>query len=173
MRRGRHRSAARAVGVEFCGTIGCFQRYGADSGFVSSLPLTRPTTMKSSRRHRAERLAAQIHEIIAAALATDLKDPRVGFVTVTGVTVSPDGSHATVRVAVMGDDADKARAMKGLASAKGFLRTRVAQSMRLRAVPELHIVLDQGLEHAARIDALLDDIKHDEQDPDRRSSATG
>ncbi len=121
--------------------------------------------MKSPRRHRAERMAAQIHETVAAALAMDLKDPRVGFVTVTDVVVSSDCSHATVRVAVMGSEAEKAEAMEGLTSAKGYLRTRLARQMRVRAVPELHIVLDQGLEHAARIDELLEEIKHDEPEP--------
>jgi ribosome-binding factor A len=121
--------------------------------------------MKRTPRHRPERLAALIQETIAAALTTDVKDPRVGFVTVTSVTVSSDGSHATVRVAVMGSDEEKASAMEGLRSAKGFLRSRIARTLRIRTTPELHIVLDRGLEHAARIAELLDEVGHDEPAP--------
>ncbi len=110
-------------------------------------------------RHRPERVAALVQEQLADALTTALKDPRVGFATITGVTVSPDCTHATVRVSVMGDDAQKGRAMEGLESARGFLRTRLARVLTLRAVPELHFVLDRGLEHAARIDEILSQLK--------------
>lgn len=106
-------------------------------------------------RHRPERVAAQVQQQLADVLATQLKDPRVGFVTVTGVEVSPDCGHATVRVSVLGDEAEKQRAMEGLASAKGFLRTHLARGLPLRTAPELHFVLDRGLEHAQRIDEIL------------------
>ncbi len=118
--------------------------------------------MTRSHRHRPERLATLLHEELAAAITTLVKDPRVGFVTVTGVRVSPDGTHADVRVSVMGDDAAKTRAMEGLGSATGFLRTHLARALRLRTTPELHWKLDRGLEHAARIDRLLDAL-HDEE----------
>ena len=72
--------------------------------------------MTKSGKYRPERLAALIQECIAGALATSVKDPRVGFVTVTGVTVSPDGSHALIRVSVMGSEEEKARAFEGLES---------------------------------------------------------
>lgn len=121
--------------------------------------------MKRGARHphRPERLAALIHESVANALTLELKDPRVGFVTVTGVTVSPDGSHATVRVSVLGDDATKASAMEGLTSAKGFLRTHLARTLPLRSTPELQFELDRGLEHAARIDTILAKLKREEE----------
>lgn len=120
-------------------------------------------TRTGRRPHRPERLAALIHEALADALAKHLKDPRVGFVTITGVTVSHDGTHATVRFSVLGDDATKDHAMAGLTSAKGFLRTHLARTLSLRTTPELHFVLDRGLEHAARIDALLAQLKREEQ----------
>ena len=119
--------------------------------------MSRPTG-----RHRPERLGALVQETVADALATQLKDPRVGFVTLTGVAVSPDGTHATLRVSVMGTDEDKQRALEGLNSARGFLRTHVARSLTLRVAPELHFELDRGLEHAARINALLSQLKRDE-----------
>jgi ribosome-binding factor A len=119
--------------------------------------------MKRPQRYRPERLAALLQEILAQAIATEIKDPRVGFVTVTGVTVTPDGTHATLRVSVLGSDEEKARALEGLESAKGFLRTRLAQTLKQRVAPELHLVLDRSLEHAQRIDALLAELKRDER----------
>jgi ribosome-binding factor A len=113
----------------------------------------------ASGRHRPERVAALIHETLAAAVSSLLKDPRVGFVTVTGVTVTPDIAHAEVRVSVLGSDEEKAEAMVGLGSATGFLRTHLARTLTLRTAPELHFVLDRGIEHAQRIDRLLNDIK--------------
>jgi len=115
---------------------------------------------RSSSRHRSQRLAALIQETLAAALVTELKDPRVGFATITGVDVSPDGTHATVRVSVLGSDEDRTQAHEGLASARGFLRSHLAHSLPLRVAPELHFVMDRGLERARRIDALLDQL-HD------------
>lgn len=114
-------------------------------------------------RHRAERLAARIQATLAETLGRRVKDPRVGFVTVTGVIVSPDGTHATVRVSVMGGDEEKTRAMEGLASARGYLRSRLARVLELRATPELDFVLDRGLEHARRIDELLDNLGRGEE----------
>lgn len=115
----------------------------------------------TNRKHRPERVGALIQESLADALATELKDPRIGFVTVTGVTVSPDCSHASVRVSVMGSDEEKARAMEGLESARGFLRTRLARTLTLRSAPELHFHLDRGVEHAARIDRLLHRLRNE------------
>jgi ribosome-binding factor A len=118
--------------------------------------------MKKSGKHRPERLAALIQESVASALATQVKDPRVGFITVTGTTVSPDGTHAVLRVSVMGTEEEKARAFEGLESARGFLRTNLARTLSLRTIPELHFELDRGLEHAQRINQILADLKRDE-----------
>ena len=120
--------------------------------------------MKRNRPHRPERLAALVQETLAGAIATDLKDPRIGFVTVTGVTVTADGAHATVRISVLGPEEDKARALAGLNSARGYLRTHLAQTLPLRTAPELRFELDRGLEHAQRIDRILAEIKRDEAD---------
>jgi ribosome-binding factor A len=121
--------------------------------------------MKRAPHHRPERLAALIQETVAEALSALIKDPRVGFVTITGVTVSADGSHATVRVSVMGTEEQKANAMAGLESARGFLRTHLAHVLSLRTTPELHFRLDRGLEHAQRINQLLADLKRGESSP--------
>ena len=118
--------------------------------------------MTPSNRHRPERLAALIQQVIADALTTRVKDPRVGFVTVTDVTVPPDVQHAVVRVSVLGGEDEKRRALEGLESARGFLRSHLAQQLTLRVAPELRFELDRGIEHARRIDEILDQLKHDE-----------
>ena len=115
--------------------------------------------MKPRRRHRPERIATLVQQTLAEALGTRLKDPRVGFVTITNVTVSPDGSHADVRVSVLGSQEDKDQAMEGLSSARGFLRTYLSQSLDLRIAPELTFHLDRGIEHARRIDQILNDLQ--------------
>lgn len=120
--------------------------------------------MTPARRHRPERLAALVHQTIADALATKVKDPRVGFVTVTGVSASPDGQYATVRVSVMGTEEEKGRALEGLESARGFLRSHLAHALRLRVAPELRFELDRGLEHAQRIDRILHELRREESD---------
>lgn len=115
--------------------------------------------MTPTHRHRPERVAALIHQTLADALQTQLKDPRIGFVTVTCVEMSPDLGHAVVRVSVMGSAEEKARAMEGLDSAKGFLRSHLGHTLTLRVVPELHFHLDRGLEHATRINEILSHLK--------------
>ena len=118
--------------------------------------------MSKSGRHRPERLAGLIQESIAAQLANSVNDPRVGFVTLTGVSLSPDGTHALVRVSVMGTEEEKSRALEGLESARGFLRAQLARTVALRTVPDLRFELDRGLEHAQRINQILADLKRDD-----------
>jgi ribosome-binding factor A len=119
--------------------------------------------MKGSSR-RPEQMAETLRQVITEAMARELRDPRVGFVTITGVLVTNDLSHARVMVSVPGEDAEKARALEGLQSAAGFLRSRAARALTTRTVPELHFELDRGLEHAARINELLNTIR--QEDPD-------
>ena len=119
--------------------------------------------MKGSSR-RPEQMAETLRQVITDAMARELRDPRVGFVTITGVLVTNDLSHARIMVSVPGEDAEKARALEGLQSAAGFLRSRAARALTTRTVPELHFELDRGLEHAARINELLNTIR--QEDPD-------
>jgi len=119
--------------------------------------------MKGSSR-RPEQMAETLRQVITDALAREVRDPRVGFVTVTGVLVTNDLSHARVMVSVPGEETDKVRALEGLQSAAGFLRSRAARALTTRTVPELHFELDRGLEHAARINELLNTIR--QEDPD-------
>ena len=119
--------------------------------------------MKGSSR-RPEQMAETLRQVITDALAREVRDPRVGFVTITGVLVTNDLSHARVMVSVPGEETVKARALEGLQSAAGFLRSRAARTLTTRTVPELHFELDRGLEHAARINELLNTIR--QEDPD-------
>ena len=112
-------------------------------------------------KHRPERLAEVIRQTVAAFLTGNVRDPRIGFVTVTGVQVSADLGHARVRVSVMGTDEERARSLEGLASAARFLRAQLSRELPLRTSPELHFELDRGLEHALRIDEVLKRLKED------------
>ncbi|HZH39615.1 MAG TPA: 30S ribosome-binding factor RbfA [Gemmatimonadales bacterium] len=111
--------------------------------------------------HRPERVAELVRQTVGAFLTGDVRDPRIGFVTVTGVEVTPDLSHANVRVSVMGTDEEKSRSLEGLASAARYLRSQLSKELRLRTSPELHFRLDRGLEHAQRIDQVLKELKSD------------
>ncbi len=119
--------------------------------------------MKGSSR-RPEQVGETIRQVVADALSRgELRDPRIGLVTVTRVDVTADLSHAKVFVSPLGDDAERERAMEGLESAAGYLRSLVAKVLTTRSVPELHMELDRGLEHAQRIEQILADLRREEQ----------
>ena len=114
--------------------------------------------MRNTRR--ADRVGEAIREEIATFLAESAKDPRiVGFVTVTGVEVSPDLRHAKVYVSVMGSEAEKIATFEGLASTASHLRARVGRALRLRMAPDIHFREDESVARAARIESLLAGIK--------------
>jgi ribosome-binding factor A len=112
---------------------------------------------------RPDQVAEAVRQVIADLLLTELRDPRIGFVTVTGVQVSNDLAVATVRVSIMGSDEERARALEGLESAAGYLRGRVGRALTTRVVPELRFELDHGLEHAARINRILGDLREEKE----------
>jgi ribosome-binding factor A len=119
--------------------------------------------VKGSSR-RPEQVGETLRQVITDALAREVRDPRVGFVTVTAVLVTNDLSHARVLVSVPGEESDKTRALEGLQSAAGFLRSRAARTLTTRSVPQLHFELDRGLQHAARINELLNTVRREDQD---------
>src|SRR5258708_27171632 len=100
------------------------------------------------RSHRPERVAEVVRQTVAEFLTGTARDPRIGFVTVTGVEVSGDLQHARVRVSVMAVEEEKARSLDGLASAAGYLRNRLAETLPLRLATELGIVSARGVCHA-------------------------
>jgi ribosome-binding factor A len=110
---------------------------------------------------RTEQIGDEIQRVLGDVLQNEIKDPRVGFVTVTGVTVTPDLQRANVRVSIMGDEDGRKETMRALERARGYLRRRVGQEITLRTVPELVLHLDTSLDHAMRINELLRDIEED------------
>jgi ribosome-binding factor A len=108
---------------------------------------------------RTLQVSDEIQRILGEVIQYELKDPRVGFATVVGVTMSADLQHATVRISVL-DETQRADTMEALQRAKGFMRRRVAQELRhLRAVPELHLTLDTSLDYSMHIDEVLRQVE--------------
>ncbi len=101
------------------------------------------------------RVDEAMREVLSDAVAQDLKDPRVGFVTVTSVETSPDLRHARVYVSVLGDDAARSASLEGLRSAHGFLQRAVATELRLKHTPQLEFHEDDTARRAARVEWLL------------------
>jgi ribosome-binding factor A len=104
---------------------------------------------------RARKLADRIREVVAEALEKRIKDPRLGFVTVTDTRVTGDLQHATVFYTVFGDEQEKAASAAALESAKGILRSEVGRRTGVRLTPTLEFVADAVPENAAHIDDLL------------------
>lgn len=105
---------------------------------------------------RMRRVNEAMREVLSDALTRDLKDPRVGFVTVTSVETSPDLRRATVFVSVLGDEAARGETLAGLRSAHGYLQRAVAAQLRLKHTPQLQFADDDTPRRAARIERLLE-----------------
>lgn len=105
---------------------------------------------------RMRRVDEALHAVLAETISTDLKDPRVGFVTVTAVKTSPDLRHATVYVSILGDEAAREASLAGLRSAHGFLQARVAAQLTLKHTPTLTFAYDESVDRGMRITELLD-----------------
>ena len=117
--------------------------------------------IRGSMSRRTEQVGDEIQRVLGDVIQNEVKDPRVGFVTVTGVTVTPDMSRANVRLSIMGGEAERKETMKALERARGFLRRRVGEEVTLRTVPEIVLHLDRSLDHALRITELLRDIEEE------------
>jgi ribosome-binding factor A len=104
---------------------------------------------------RLRRVDEAIREVIGEALAGEMKDPRVGFVTVTDVRTSPDLRHAHVHVSVLGDEQTREDSLSALRSAHGFLQRKIASELRLKRTPALQFHYDETTDSAMRIEALL------------------
>lgn len=113
---------------------------------------------------RRERLAAEIRVAVADMLASKLKDPRIGFVTVTRAEVAADLEYVRVYVSVLGDETQRRTTLEGLSKAAGFVRRELGQRLRLRLTPEVTFVYDRGVEAADRIARLIDETVGRPQD---------
>ena len=114
---------------------------------------------------RTERLGEEIREEVAQMITGELKDPRIGFVTVTRVDLGPDLRQARIYVGVLGTEKQREKSLSGLKQASGFLRRALGQRLRLRHTPELVFQYDEGLEASDRVARLLDEIQKPEADP--------
>jgi ribosome-binding factor A len=117
--------------------------------------------------HRQEKLGELIAVELSELIRTRLKDPRVGFASITRVEVSGDLRHAKVFVSVMGSSEEQAATMKGLKHATGFLRHELASRLVLRFMPELVFKLDTSIAEGARILELLQKIEQEERQLDK------
>jgi len=104
------------------------------------------------------RVDEAIRQVLGEAVQGELKDPRVGFVTVTDVRTSADLRHARVYVSVLGDAEQRDATMAGLRSAHGFLQGKVAAELHLKRTPTLELHYDDTTDRALRVDALIDEI---------------
>ena len=111
---------------------------------------------------RAEKLQALIKQEMSNMLIRDVKDPRVKFVTVTGVEVSNDLSYAKIYVSLYGSEEQQAEAWKGLQSALGFFRREIARRIELRVAPVLSFHKDTSMEYSAHIESILHELKTEE-----------
>ncbi|AWB44342.1 30S ribosome-binding factor RbfA [Paenibacillus sp. CAA11] len=108
--------------------------------------------------NRAGRVGEQIKKELSVLIQSGLKDPRIGFVTVTGVDVTNDLSQAKVYLSVFGDEEQKNNSLKGLEKATGFLRSELGKAIRLRHTPELIFKIDESIAYGSRIEKLLGEI---------------
>jgi len=106
-------------------------------------------------------MALQIQQEVSWILSRDLKDRRIGFVTVTGVQMSPDLRHAKIYVSAMGSDAEKRESLEALNHAAGWIRHELGQRMRMKFLPEIVFRPDTSQEYGEHIDRLLDKIRED------------
>jgi ribosome-binding factor A len=106
---------------------------------------------------RMRRVDQALRAVLSDAIAKDLKDPRIGFVTVTGVKTSPDLRHARVYVSVLGDERTRAATLEGLRSAHGFLQGVIASELTLKRTPSLVFEYDETVARADRISRLIDE----------------
>ena len=105
---------------------------------------------------RMRRVNEAVREVLSARIAEGLKDPRIGFVTVTSVDTSSDLRHARVYVSVLGDEGQRTETLAGLSSAHGVLQHSIANELRMKRTPTLELVFDESIDRGMRITELLE-----------------
>lgn len=114
---------------------------------------------------RMRRVNEALREVLSEGVA-ELEDPRIGFVTVTGVAARPDLRQATVYVSVLGSKRKRELALAGLASSHGVLQQRIGRELRLKRTPQLAFEYDPAVERGVRLSKLIDELTREEPDPD-------
>jgi ribosome-binding factor A len=118
---------------------------------------------------RATRIGDQIQKELADLIRHEVKDPRVGMVTITGVDVASDYSHAKVFVTTLEDQRSIEETLEGLNCAAGFLRSSLFHRLQLRVIPQLHFVYDESIERGIRLTSLINEaIASDKNDPEKK-----
>jgi ribosome-binding factor A len=112
--------------------------------------------MQPSRR--PQRLALQIQQEVSLMISRDMKDRRVGFVTVTGVQLTPDLRHARIFISMMGSESEKEESLEALNHATGWVRHELGQRIRMKFIPEIVFQFDTSQEYGDHIDRLIDEI---------------
>ena len=113
--------------------------------------------------HRSQRLAEELKNEISAIIAQEIKDPRVGFATVTEVKMSPDLRHARVAVSVLGSPQERQETFEALVHATGYIRRLLGARIRLRHTPELSFAYDDSIERGERMMRLFEEIEIEDQ----------
>lgn len=121
-------------------------------------------------QYRADRLAHELRNEISYIIARELKDPRVGFATITNARVSPDLRHARVFVSVFGPSEQQKETLAALNRAVGFIRRQLSGRLKLRHCPELQFAFDDSIERGAKMDELLAEVNQEQKAAD--SAAT-
>ncbi len=116
---------------------------------------------------RVHRVAEQIKKEVSQLIQNEIKDPRIGFITVTDVEVTGDLQQATIFISILGNETQKQESLAGLTKAEGFIRRELGKRIRLRHTPELSFSFDNSIEYGSKIEKLLSDIK--ETTPDLTS----
>jgi ribosome-binding factor A len=110
---------------------------------------------------RANRVGEQMKKELSEIFQRELKDPRIGFLTVTGVEMTGDLSQAKIYISVLGSEEQKENSLKAIAKASGFIRSEVGRRMSLRHTPELIFKFDESIEYGSKIEKLLSDLNHE------------
>ena len=114
---------------------------------------------------RMRRVNESLREVLAEAIG-ELKDPRIGFITITGVDTSTDLRLATVFVSVLGSERKRARSLDGLEAAHGVLQRRIATELRMKRTPQLTFQYDPSVERGVRMSKLIDELVTDQDEPE-------
>lgn len=112
---------------------------------------------------RQERINEMLKIEVSDIIRRELKDPRLGFITITGAEVSKDLRHAKIFISVMGDENQKQETLSVLQKASGFIRSEFGKRATMKMIPDISFRMDSGVEHGARIFELLQQVKSDEQ----------
>jgi len=123
---------------------------------------------------RSVRVAEQIHQELAQMIAREVKDPRIGMVTLTSVSITPDYAYATVHFTVLPDDAETvARSLDGLRSSTGFMRSQLGRRVRIHTNPELRFVHDTSVGRGVDLSRLIDEANSTRAEDDGDVESTG